>query len=176
MTVVVFDGRGGVRVEVVTIDEISLVASGGLSQALLDAMVATDPAARPTAAQVHDELASFVAETAVQPPPGPTEPEPHVRPESRTRIVPLPEDQAVAQANPTPAPTAVAPAPVPVAPSGPVQRFMMEWFTARGQFGRESLSLSAVVVAIGAWLFLCFGGGWLLSVVLLLVLRLLGVS
>lgn len=141
---------------------------------LLDAMVATDPTARPTAATVHDEVASFLAETSVQYPP--TAAKPEHRPESRTRIVPLPEDPMPLPAHPTPAATAVAPAPVPPARLGPVQHFFRKWFTARGQFGRESLSPLAVVVAVGAWLLICFGGGWIVSVTLLLLLRLLGVG
>lgn len=153
---------------------------------LVDAMLATDPAARPTAAEVQREVAGFLAETAVQdvPKPGPR-PEPRQQEpaaDPRTRIVPLPAPPApVADPSVPPAPVAAPPAATAVAP-GPVQQaaeghgFVVEWFTARGQYGRESLSTKAVGVAVGAWLVICFVGGWVLSLALLLLLRVLGVT
>lgn len=144
---------------------------------LLDSMVATDPADRPTAKVVHDEVASFLAETAVQQPsPSPAKPGSRPRTDPRTHVVPHPEDPGPPPGRTTPVPTAVAPIPIQAAPRGPVRRFFVEWFTPRGQYGRESLTVPAVVVAIGAWLFICIGGGWLLSVFLLLLLRMIGVG
>lgn len=164
---------------------------------LVDAMLATDPSSRPTATQVQGEVVGYLAETVVQhapggaqPPQPPRQPQASLRPQPppqqqpleprapapRTHIVPVPEVSAPPSAPSQPSPTAVAAVPVAAEPVGPVQGFVQEWFTPRGHFGRESLSGLSVVVAVGAWLLICLGGVWVLSLVLLLLLRLLGVG
>lgn len=139
-------------------------------KSLLDGMLAAEPKIRPTAQIVHDEIVSFQSETAAFT----TQPEPFAGSDSRTQIVPA----APTSSKPIlPVPTLVAPAaPAKPRPTGPVQEFVREWLTSRGHYGRAKVPANAQLVAVGAWLFLCLGGAWLLSLAFLLVLRMFGVG
>lgn len=146
---------------------------------LVRQMLAKDPAARPLATTVRDEMQSLLRETiAVGTVPGqgfhfePT----HEEPPNATMIAP----PGVPHTPTAPTPTAVAPpelvaAPALPEPGGPVRTFAREWFTARGHYGRDKVAPVAVGVAAGAWLAISLGGGWLLALVLLFLLRLVGV-
>ncbi|MDO5683867.1 MAG: serine/threonine-protein kinase [Propionibacteriaceae bacterium] len=187
-------------------------------RALVRQMLAKDPAARPLATTVRDEMQSLLSETiAVGTVPGQgfhftpqsgsgtpnqsvaglvaPDQTPAAHAEGRTRIVPVQQAQPMHHEPPNatmiappgvphtptaPTPTAIAPpeliAPAALPePAGPVRTFAREWLTARGHFGRDKVAPVAVGVAAGAWLAISLGGGWLLALVLLFLLRLVGV-